>query len=78
MKILKSGIEMEPSELDEVKGGLCSCGCDIGYNGMRMSVLGEENGSCYCGCTCNSSTGLYSSEWNYDFYGGYIQINPPA
>lgn len=77
MKILKSGIELEPSELEKVKGGLCSCGCDIGYNGMRIVVAGEENGSCYCASVCLGDETVKQANFYDDFHGAYIQLNPP-
>lgn len=72
MKVLKSGVEMTPAELNKARGGLCSCGCDIGYNGMHMNVLAQDTGGCYCGCNCvpgDESQGEFSGSW----WGAYIQ-----
>ena len=49
MKVLKSGIEMKPDELDKLRGGaVCACGCGIGFNGEQLNASGS--GGCYCGC----------------------------
>lgn len=72
MKILKSGIEMTPAELNKIKGGLCSCGCDIGFSGMRLNVLAEDKGGCYCGCNCVPST-EGQSEYEGSWWGAFIQ-----
>lgn len=48
MKILKSGVEMTPKELNKLKGGACACGCN--FSAMGLSNSGEEGGDCYCGC----------------------------
>lgn len=53
MKILKSGIEVNSKELSTLKGGACSCGCDIGFNGEHVNSVCHENhdGACYCECS---------------------------
>lgn len=50
MKVLKSGIEMKPDELDKLRGGVvCACGCGIGFSGEQLNSSGT--GGCFCGCT---------------------------
>ncbi len=51
MKVLKSGIEMTPKELQKAKGGMCACGCEGGYNGEHMWTCSDSGGGCMCGCT---------------------------
>jgi hypothetical protein len=52
MEVLKSGIEMDPSDLSKVKGGVCACGCDIGRDAESFSDGSVEGpGFCSCGCT---------------------------
>lgn len=51
MRVIKSGIEMNASEVNALKGGSCGCYCDIGFSGVNMSVCGEEDNWCYCGCS---------------------------
>jgi len=63
MKLLKSGIEMELSELDKIKGGLCTCGCNIQFNGSVMMVPGTEAGACSCGCACDKDTEAYDNNY---------------
>jgi hypothetical protein len=49
MKVLKSGIEMTPHELEKLRGGAaCACGCGIGFSGDQLNASGS--GGCYCGC----------------------------
>jgi hypothetical protein len=50
MKVLKSGYEIEPSELSKIRGGACACGCGIGFHGENLNVGGDEGGTCRCGC----------------------------
>ncbi len=50
MKILKSGIEMTPSQLRKLRGGACACGCEIGFNGELLNVSGDEDNDCECSC----------------------------
>jgi hypothetical protein len=50
MKVLKSGIEMDAADLKKIRGGACSCGCDIGFDSENMSDLGVDGDWCACGC----------------------------
>ena len=68
MKIFKSGIELDQSELDQVMGGMCACGCPIGMSGTNLAVPGTDNGSCYCSCTCSVDSKVSA------FYGEYLEI----
>jgi len=52
MKVLKSGIEMTPAELNKMKGGACACGCNFSAEGLWSS--GEEGGDCMCNCKSDS------------------------
>jgi natural product precursor len=54
MKILKSGIEMTPAELNKLKGGYCTCACGIYVSSINASVVGEESGLCTCYCGVGS------------------------
>jgi hypothetical protein len=56
MKILKSGIEMTPKELNQIKGGWCACGCEGGFNSHNLHASGSEDGECICGCTSGPDT----------------------
>jgi hypothetical protein len=52
MEVLESGIEMDPSDLSKVKGGVCACGCDIGWDAESYSdVSVDGTGMCSCGCS---------------------------
>jgi hypothetical protein len=50
MKILKSGIEMTPSDLSKIKGGACACGCGINWNGTELNFYGDDGELCCCAC----------------------------
>lgn len=50
MKVLKSGIEIDPKDLTKVKGGACACGCDIGVSSTSASNDGIEVKNCFCRC----------------------------
>ena len=51
MKVLKSGIEIDPSDLSKIKGGACACGCPVGVNGDFQHIGGHANKACSCYCT---------------------------
>lgn len=74
MKIIKSGIELDQLELDQVMGGMCACGCPIGMSGTNLAVPGTENGSCYCACTCGVDSKDFS--FQYEYMDIYLYINP--
>lgn len=65
MKPLKSGIEMNPEELKNSKGGACSCGCDIYVSSTVVSVGGEEGTDCYCGCSLDPNHEMWASAFRY-------------
>lgn len=48
MRVLKSGIEMTPKQLDKIKGGACACGC----NSAAMGLNSWADDSNACGCNC--------------------------
>lgn len=73
MKILKSGIEMDPSELRKAKGGSCACGCGIGFDGEVLSISGYSGSSCECGCTTPPPYNAFGGNLN----GAHRQIIPP-
>jgi len=51
MKVLKSGVEMTPSELSKSRGGgSCACGCATGENVSVLSQGMKKDST--CGCTC--------------------------
>ena len=50
MKLLKSGIEMDPSQLRKVKGSMCACGCGIGVSADTSSDIGVDGEICFCDC----------------------------
>ena len=51
MKILKSGIEMTPEELNASKAGkACACGCQLGFDSEMLHGGGSEETACECGC----------------------------
>ncbi|MCP5107181.1 MAG: hypothetical protein GY950_27590 [bacterium] len=50
MRVLKSGIEMDSKQMQKVKGGICACACDIGYDAENNSELSVNGGLCMCGC----------------------------
>lgn len=50
MKILKSGIEMEHSDLNRVRGGACACGCRPFIDGDSFNVGGDAEDCCACMC----------------------------
>lgn len=50
MKILDSGIEIDPKDLSKIRGSACSCGCGIGYDSMDSSALGVDAEFCQCDC----------------------------
>ena len=54
MKVLKSGIEMTPEELEKVKGSGCACGCDTGVDSSWLYGNSKSNGG--CGCICLPSS----------------------
>lgn len=57
MKVLKSGIEIEPRDLNKIRGAACACGCGIGYDGEQLVVSGDADSLCSCGC-------ITPPEWN--------------
>jgi hypothetical protein len=50
MKLLKSGHKVDPSDLRKIRGGACSCGCGIGFNGELVNESGDQGGMCFCDC----------------------------
>jgi len=50
MKILSSGVEIDPKDLNKIRGSACSCGCGMGYVSMDASALGVSSEKCQCGC----------------------------
>jgi hypothetical protein len=69
MKILKSGIEMTPSELSKVRGGGCACGCAPFVNGDALHDGGSEDSACSCIC---KGTGT-SAENIGDYADGFLE-----
>ena len=68
MKPLKSGIEIDPNKLSNMKGGACSCGCDVYHASTIVTMSGEEGADCNCQCSVyDPSHSTYSS--------AFIQIN---
>ncbi len=50
MKVLKSGIEVDPNDMDKLKGGSCSCACNRYVSGSAVNVAGHEGETCSCWC----------------------------
>lgn len=51
MKLVKSGIEMDPPELDRFKGGKpCACGCPVMVHGDGLHGGASLQGLCECIC----------------------------
>ena len=51
MKILTSGIEMTPEELNASKAGKdCACACQTGFNTSDVFQVGSADHFCECGC----------------------------
>ncbi len=50
MKVLKSGVEMTPEEMQKTKGAMCACGCGIGVNSSSPFTGGSHGGDCFCAC----------------------------
>jgi len=50
MKILSSGVEIDPKDLNKIRGSACSCGCGIDYNSMDSSSMGVDSEVCQCKC----------------------------
>lgn len=50
MKVLKSGIEIDPSDLSKVKGSACACYCKVGENGDYQHGTGHDGNGCSCNC----------------------------
>ena len=50
MKPLKSGIQLDPENLKNSKGGACACGCDVYMPSTLSSAGGEESEICNCAC----------------------------
>ena len=50
MKLLKSGIELDPKDLNKIRGSACACGCGIDYNSMWTSGSGVDSEKCQCKC----------------------------
>jgi len=48
MKVLKSGIEMTPKQMEKSKGGACACGCNS--SGMGLNSMADDSGICGCSC----------------------------
>ena len=60
MKILKSGVDMTPKELREIRGGHnCICGCE-GVPSARVYSNSESGDSCHCYCLTSMSVGADS------------------
>ena len=62
MKLLKSGIEIDRSELNKIRGAACACGCGIGFSGEQLVVSGDEGNTCMCGCI--GDVGVYNGDLN--------------
>lgn len=58
MKVLKSGIEIDSSDLKKIKGGACACGCGIGVSANSMSSYSVSGGLCACYCSIYDPDGL--------------------
>lgn len=50
MKVLKSGVEIDPKKANKVRGGSCSCHCGIGVSSTNVNVPGHVNDICLCNC----------------------------
>jgi hypothetical protein len=50
MKVLKSGGEIDPKKANKIKGGACSCHCDIGVSSTNVNVPGHVHDICLCNC----------------------------
>lgn len=59
MKVLKSGIEIDPKDLSKIKGGACACGCDVGINSFNLSNISVNTlEDCLCGCDLGNPEGI--------------------
>ncbi len=65
MKILKSGVEIDPRKLKKVKGGACACFCEGGSSGgvSYPATVGDV-------CICQCHTGMFQD--NYQSAQKYI------
>ena len=50
MKVLKSGIEIDPRKLKKVKGGMCACYCETGHSSGAVSFPATVGDVCICQC----------------------------
>ena len=74
MKVLKSGIEIDPSDLSKIKGGACACGCDIGMSSSTLSNTSTTTlEDCLCGCDPSNPEGVGDMG-----RAAAIQIKPPV
>lgn len=58
MKVLKSGIEVDPKDLNKLRGGACSCGCDIGDDSYAFNQMADTGGGCLCHCDSENPIGF--------------------
>lgn len=73
MKVLKSGIEVDPKDLSKLRGGACACGCDIGDDGLSLSQTGSSNGGCTCHCDLGNPEGVGDTGHSAE-----LQMKPPV
>lgn len=55
MKVLKSGIEIDPRKLKKVKGGACACFCE--YSTVTGAVTTPATYGDVCICQCEHEPG---------------------
>jgi hypothetical protein len=51
MKVLKSGVEVDESKQDKVKGGACCCFCEFGWSSAGISNPATYGDICLCQCS---------------------------
>jgi len=54
MRVLESGVDMTPEELNRLKGGACACGCEVFAEVVH--ALGSGGGTCFCTCKFDLAT----------------------
>ena len=50
MKVLKSGVEVDPKKLMKIKGGTCGCYCEGPGSGSTTSYPATVGDVCVCQC----------------------------